>query len=47
MLKNNIFAIRLLLFIVFAVFVGLFAFDQYDHVREIVRNLCLSCLGID
>ena len=43
---NRTLIIRLALLAVGIAFVAGFAIDQYGTVRDIVRFLCLSCLGL-
>ena len=39
-------ASRLVLLVFFVVLIAVFAFDQYDYVRDMVRFICVSCLGL-
>jgi hypothetical protein len=46
MKQNRRLMVRLALLAIFAVFVAVFAADQYSQVRSFVRFLCTSCLGL-
>ena len=46
MIQKNASVIRITLLVLFAVLIGVFVFDQYDLVRDSVRFICVSCLGL-
>jgi hypothetical protein len=43
---NRTFALRLALLGASVAFIAAFAASQYDLVRDVVRFLCTSCVGI-
>jgi hypothetical protein len=43
---NNTALIRIVLAGIFVVFVAAFVAAQYDTVRDTVRFICISCLGL-
>ena len=43
---NSVASVRLAVVIVFVAFIAAFALTQYDTVRDTVRFICISCLGL-
>ena len=46
MRQNRMLTIRLVLLGISLAFVAGFAADQYTFVRNVVRFLCVSCMGL-